>query len=161
ESYKSALARIAEIQTPRKLRPVVPIVFASVLATFLLLAAAYAFRRASSYAQMPGNETKNAATIQASPVKASNEESLPLRLDVRSGRVNNDVDGLTIRFDFGLFPRTVELSYAAKEVLDHVGQQLEPMAQSVVVQVRGYTSDTRLRKHRRFKDNEALGLARA
>jgi flagellar motor protein MotB len=161
EAYKSALARIAEIQARRKLRPVVPIVLGGVLAAFLLLAAAYAFRAISAYSQKPANETKNTATIQPSPVKVSNEDSVPLRLEVRSGRVNNDTDGVTIRFDFGLFPRTVELSYAAKEALDSVGQQLEPMADSVVVHVRGYTSDTRLRKHRTFQDDEALGLARA
>lgn len=161
EAYKSALARIAQIQTPRKLRPVVPVVFAGVLAAFLLLAAAYAFRGEGSYTQKPGNGTKNAPTIQPSPVKASNENNLPLRIDVRSGRVNNDIDGLTIRFDFGLFPRTVELSHEAKEALDSVGQQMEPMVESVVVEVRGYTSDTRLRKHPTFQDNEALGLARA
>lgn len=161
EAYKSALARIAEIQTRRKLRPVVPIVFGSVLAAFLLLAAAYAFRGAGSHTQNPTKDTTNAPTIEPSLVKTSNEDKSLLRLEVRFGRVNKDIDGVTIRFDFGLFPRTVELSYVAKEALDSVGRQLEPMADSVVVQIHGYTSDTRLRKHRAFQDNEALGLARA
>jgi outer membrane protein OmpA-like peptidoglycan-associated protein len=77
--------------------------------------------------------------------------------------ISTKTDGsvMSISFDQGLFVKGVTLTPEAEEVLNALGQQLEPYAQQVHLHVQGCTDSRTVRPGGLFTDNVALGLQRA
>ena len=68
---------------------------------------------------------------------------------------------LVVTFESGLFSRSTSLTPDAKHVLSALGWHLQPSIGRVAVHVIGHTDDQPLPGRNSYRDNEALGLARA
>lgn len=74
---------------------------------------------------------------------------------------SNSGSTTVLRFDSGLFSRTILLTAEGKESLAAVGRNIEPHWRQSTLTVVGYTDDLPIARRGRFQDNEALAVARA
>lgn len=155
ESYKAALDRIAEVdRLPHRSR-VLQVTFVCLVSVLIIAALGYAMLRTNRQGQsIPSSPTRSGTQISA-------ENRFPLRLDLDDATVQNDNRGLNITFHSGLFMQGTELGAQGKKALDELGRQLKPKLDGLEVNVRGHTSDSRLRSNKSFRDNAALGMQRA
>jgi type VI secretion system protein ImpK len=82
-------------------------------------------------------------------------------LDVAGSVVSTEAGARVIRFPEGLFSRGSELRPGARETLVELGRQLAPIAATHALTVTGLADDRTLRPGAAWRDNVALGLARA
>lgn len=82
-------------------------------------------------------------------------------VDVAGSVVSTETGTRVIRFPDGLFSRGSELRPGARETLVALGRQLAPIAATHALTVTGLADDRTLRPGAAWRDNVALGLARA
>jgi len=70
-------------------------------------------------------------------------------------------EGITVRFEEGLFSHALTLLPVAEGLVREVCNRLEGVAGEIRVEVVGHTDSVPLREGSRFRDNRALGMARA
>lgn len=160
ESYKAALDRIAEVDRLPHPSRVLQVTFVCLVSVLIIAALGYAMLRANRQGRsIPRDDPRSSPTRSGAQISAENR--FPLRLDLNDATVKNDNQGLNITFHSGLFTQGTELGAQGKEALDDLGRQLKPKLDGLEVNVRGHTSDSRLRSNKSFRDNAALGMQRA
>jgi len=66
-----------------------------------------------------------------------------------------------LTFEYGLFSFGVEFADDAEQALTAVGEQLKRCPDGVAVEIAGHTDDLPVPEGRRYRNNYALGMARA
>jgi flagellar motor protein MotB len=87
----------------------------------------------------------------------------PLPVDLKVAGVSTRVENgeVTLYFDNGLFADALVLSAEGKAVLKRLADRMRPHAAGLSIKVIGCTDNIPVARKGRFKDNRALGLARA
>jgi flagellar motor protein MotB len=75
--------------------------------------------------------------------------------------VTTEMNEINFKFNSGLFTSGVDITPENKKLLTTLGKQLEPHSDHVLLKVIGYADDIPIIKDNKFKDNSALGIARA
>jgi flagellar motor protein MotB len=82
-------------------------------------------------------------------------------LRVPGTKTRQEGDATVVVFEDGLFSSGALLKPAAERILDDLGAAIKSDAAAVVIAVTGHTDDVPLRPGAPFRDDVALGLARA
>lgn len=101
---------------------------------------------------------KSYAGARGSPSFASDLEA---QLTLPGISFRKQQDALVATFDAGLFSSGTVLSVSAVRLLTELGQRLEARAGQLSVEITGCTDDRPVPSHGRYRDNSALGMARA
>ena len=156
EAYRSALQRLSQISSPSSwgyfgrgltwfaLSVVVLVVFVSAFRTLLI------------------HERETLASERRKTLPSPRPETNP-SIDLQLQGVSQRTEGnaVVLRFDSGLFKRSDVPTPQAVEILTRVGQRLEQAVGKSSICVVGYSDDRPLTRHRHFRDNTILSLARA
>lgn len=170
QSYTEGLRRIANM----KRYPVWLAVFFHLLVVVVVVIGVIAFLvlfKSVSERTVTNTNTSRAtsSSTQASPVvqhevpTTSPKEETPfnMELNIQGFSLKKDNTDFVGTFDEGLFVRGISLKPEAEKKLSELGQQLKSFEGRVIVRVVGQTDNIPVPAGRAYRDNVALGLARA
>jgi len=163
EEYRAALRRIATLQR----RPAW-LSFAAVVTAGLILIACTAL----ALLKLKNYVSDLRATLQSEVIRASGSRSprfpestppawSPPEIRVPGVRIEPQGEHAVARFDAGLFRRGVTLRPKGKKELTQLGRRLEPYIGSISIALVGCTDNVPMPRDARYRDNVALGMARA
>jgi type VI secretion system protein ImpK len=105
------------------------------------------------------------AAIKEKPGKVTLTASQPtlpgLKIDIPGISSRTADNGIAIQFNSGLFSKNLVLKPGPKKILKTLGRQLQAFTGQVKLYITGCSDDTPIPPGRQFRDNIALGLARA
>lgn len=175
--YRTALDRIAQIQRRSgKLQVVLSLGAAAVFLILLVISISVISNRidglrqmvtaeigqaADKLARMAQGQVQPASTSAAAPPGAGSPPPLDLELNTPGVSAHQEANTLVLTFDAGLFENGTQLKPRAKKVLWALGQKLLIQVSGTSVHVIGHTDDLPLKAGHHYKDNPALGMARA
>jgi type VI secretion system protein ImpK len=166
ESYLAGLRRIAQWRSrPLWAGALLPM-SAGVLAILAVLLVGSAVR--DQIAQLLASLPKDVAQANSVPHQKGNAEtvgSVPSapQIVIRLSRatVTSQKNELVVSFDEGLFLSRAALKPEAERLLAELGKQLKPHASTILIRVVGFTDDITVPDGWIYRDNAALGMARA
>jgi type VI secretion system protein ImpK len=162
EAYRAGLHRIVRMQRR-------PIWIATLLPWLVGLIVVGAISIAGFAVRSYVSELRASLKSEVARVAAA-QEAIRAQLQGEPPNVNLKIPGASLRverndcviiFDSGLFARGAELKPDAKTTLTELGRQLEPYVGRLALRVIGHTDDLPMPAEREFRDNIALGMARA
>ncbi|MGH9768169.1 MAG: OmpA family protein, partial [Blastocatellia bacterium] len=160
-AYRAGLARIARLQSRSVRRSrILPGLIGLVMVAVGIVLFSLIVKRES---HEPGAET---AIPTPKPETTSARAGPPnVQMDVRIAipgvTLKPEGSALVVIFDEGLFTNGSVLKPEARILLASLGRQLAPHAGRITVTVIGHTDHWPMPAGRRYRDNAALGLARA
>ncbi|MHA2616632.1 MAG: OmpA family protein [bacterium JZ-2024 1] len=94
-------------------------------------------------------------------VVTSVQSLLQLTIQLDGVSVKTEQGRLAVLFDEGLFLSGARLKPEAKTLLSQLGKQLQPHASNISIRIVGHTDDIPVLRSGVYRDNAALGMARA
>jgi len=166
ESYLAGLTRIAQIQSrplwAGVLLPIGAAAFAILAVLFIGFSVRYeivqlrtSLIRDVAQANPAPHQKKNTETVRSVP--SAPQITIHLAGATVASRKNEHV----VSFDDGLFLSGVDMKPNVATLLSELGRQLKPHASTVVIQIVGYTDDIPVPDGWIYRNNAALGMARA
>lgn len=109
------------------------------------------------------SSTQSSPVVQHEVPTTSSKEETPfnMELNVKGFSLKKENADFVGTFDEGLFVRGISLKPEAEKKLSELGQQLKSFEGRVTVRVVGQTDNIPVPAGRAYRDNVALGLARA
>lgn len=104
---------------------------------------------------------RNTGTPEGATSRLSTEQPPTLNLDVDGVTLKTAGNELIVTFDEGLFAHGGHLRPGANKMLRTLGRQLYPHVDRIALRVIGHTDDIPVSTESVYRDNGALGLARA
>lgn len=158
ESYLAGLKRIARIRSRPLWVGILLPMGAAVFAILVVLFVGFAVRnqivllRESLLREVARANTATVGNVPSSP---------QIAIQLSGATVKSQQNALVVLFDEGLFLSWADLTSEAETLLSELGRQLKPHASNVFIRVVGYTDDIPVPEGWIYRDNEALGMARA
>lgn len=104
---------------------------------------------------------RNAGTPEGATSRLGMEQPPTLNINVDGVTLKTVGNELIVTFDEGLFARGTHLRSGANKILRTLGQQLYPHVDRIALRVIGHTDDIPVSTESVYRDNGALGMARA
>jgi len=155
DAYRAELARIASLQNrsaPRSRLLLPGLIVLAIAAVGIALFVPIAKREPNA---------KIAVSVARPQTTSASDGPPDVRIAVPGVSLKPDGSALVVAFDEGLFKNGSVLKPKARILLASVGRQLQPHAGRIAVAVIGHTDNWPMPPGRRYRDNAALGLARA
>jgi type VI secretion system protein ImpK len=157
EAYKAGLERIERVQS----RPLWVAWLRTNFPLFIRLAVVIGIFFAGFF--MRGNILNFNQSSKGEVAKIAVKRDVPpdLKVTVPGISVVTEMNEIKVRFDSGLFDGGVDITSENKKLLTTFGKQLESHADHILLKVVGHTDNIPIVTGSKYKDNLALGMARA
>jgi flagellar motor protein MotB len=96
-----------------------------------------------------------------SGIESSIRSSPRIAIDLSSATVKTQENAVVVFFEEGLFLSLADLKPEAGALLSELGKQLQPHTSNISIRVVGHTDDIPVPRSWIYRDNTALGMARA